>query len=763
MAEPTPAQLASLRSSAWYLEQRGQLPCGIYRYICYCPVRELHALKHIPVKGIKPKPALLYRIAWLTDAQWEHALAAAAPIQLIEAAPRLKSTVVLPEDTSRDAVGRALGAAEILTLKEGGKRARALARRTRIMTQLAQPKTLRLLLDPAHRLMQLRAISKREKVHQDTVERDLERLLDHGVNVARAAVDGYGRCGRKAGGEYTKKQGRPRNLDDEAKAQWVGVNVTEQDRRNIREFLQSSYKPADSVADNYRDFKARFAIAQRQILTGAFVALKMRPDQEFMSESQFRYHIVKQRKELALALGAQRIKVVTAQEVATRLGSARDGVHAPGQRLLMDSTIADVYLVCEWDRTRIIGRPVIYVVIDAATSVIHAIHVTLRPPSAEQGKIALFLALTGQCAVLEDFGLGAYQALLPRACSPTELVWDRGEMHSKEGHAVAALLNAILSVPPPYKPEWKGIVERSFRILNQYVIHWLPGSTKGRLRERGERDHRLDSVLTLREFTRILLIGVLLWNLRGEPSVRLEPAQLADLPGAGPVDLYQWGLVNRHGSPSYLPYDELAVRLLTPMTTHIAGAGITIDNYRWVGNWMRDEQLAAQGILQQQAKVYRLPQAPGRALVHMAGEQHLREAMLPASFGVAQGSSWEDIEELMAVERQTKSLHQLQTQGFETAAHHTMREQIKTAKAETAAAHEAKPQSKAQRLGSIKANRTLSEALDAIAGQQAMKGESGGVHDADVADDASTRSESAPMVPGGSSFLEALRKKKASA
>ena len=46
------------------------------------------------------------------------------------------------------------------------------------------------------------------------------------------------------------------------------------------------------------------------------------------------------------------------------VGSATNKASGPGDVFEIDATIADIYLVSEIDRSRIIGRPVIYIVKD---------------------------------------------------------------------------------------------------------------------------------------------------------------------------------------------------------------------------------------------------------------------------------------------------------------------------------------------------------------------------------------------------------------
>lgn len=63
------------------------------------------------------------------------------------------------------------------------------------------------------------------------------------------------------------------------------------------------------------------------------------------------------------------------------LGSSTQESFGPGSRFQIDATVADVYLVSEYKREWIIGRPVIYVVIDVFSRVITGIYIGLEGPS----------------------------------------------------------------------------------------------------------------------------------------------------------------------------------------------------------------------------------------------------------------------------------------------------------------------------------------------------------------------------------------------
>jgi len=63
------------------------------------------------------------------------------------------------------------------------------------------------------------------------------------------------------------------------------------------------------------------------------------------------------------------------------LGSSSTDAIGPGSVFQIDATVADVYLVSRFNRTHIIGRPVLYIVQDCFSKLIVGLYVGLEGPS----------------------------------------------------------------------------------------------------------------------------------------------------------------------------------------------------------------------------------------------------------------------------------------------------------------------------------------------------------------------------------------------
>lgn len=679
--------------------QGTHLPDGIYRAVYLDPTCDRFTLKLLPETTTKSKSAgdgakrtsPIHTISALGLKQFVHS-ANASQVDVIRFA-RMPDTGQLSE-----------------------KALKAYEHRKNALGAMVKPELLAELLGP-HPMPALVLLAKNFGMTLQQSRRLFHRLLDCGLDVAIAATNGYANCGRgrQAGKELPKKLGRPyRHVKTGFDPLWKGINGGPNLDRCLDLFIASGYKAADNITANFNKFRTTFAVKQIQQFETGNVSRVMLPDNEFWTYSQFRHHLPKRIQARKETLNRENRRVVNARSFRAYVGSAAHRVPTPAHRLIIDSTIADAYLVCNWDRSRLLGRPTVYIVICSLTSTVVGLHVTMHSPSAKQAKIALYRAISDKTSWLTGFGLEAYVDLFPQSPIPAEIVWDRGELHSQDGRDVAASLCVDVGIPGPYMPEWKGIVERFFRTLNDAVIHWLPGSTRGLVRERGNKDVRLDAVLTMHEFIALLINSILIWNLRGQSSTMVRPEAIADGATPGPVGNWSWGMKNLHGSPTFLSRDEAIVRLLEPQPCEIGDHGIMKENFHWVGDWMGDPDLALRGVLLQPARIYPNPDMARTSFIRMQGENILRPAYLAPDWAVNDENSLEDLEDFVAHSLQTGTLHGRKTEGFETSALASSQKIITAATKATTQAHNARPQSKAAYVTDARSARKEAQAREGL-------------------------------------------------
>ncbi len=118
------------------------------------------------------------------------------------------------------------------------------------------------------------------------------------------------------------------------------------------------------------------------------------------------------------------------------VGSSYDGVAGPGHAYAIDSTVGDVYLRSAINRTWIVGRPIVYIIVDVWSTAIVGFYVCLRPPSWRAAKVALFSTFADPRLIAELWGYEYRMVLDPAPTAPFTFWCDRGEYlshHSRSG------------------------------------------------------------------------------------------------------------------------------------------------------------------------------------------------------------------------------------------------------------------------------------------------------------------------------------------
>ncbi|MBY8031501.1 DDE-type integrase/transposase/recombinase [Vibrio fluvialis] len=243
--------------------------------------------------------------------------------------------------------------------------------------------------------------------------------------------------------------------------------------------------------------------------------------------------------------------------------TANTQVLGPGSRYEIDATIADIYLVSDSERKNIVGRPVVYMVIDVFSRMIAGFYVGFETPSYAAAMQALYMAVTDKKAYCRELGFDIDSQEWPSVGLPDAILADRGELLGYQIESLESNFSVRIENTPPYRGDAKGIVERNFRTIQASFGPFVPGYVSGfKERKRGGRDYRLDAKLTVRDFTQIILSSVLYHNQYAVlEKYDRESDMPTELPNT-PVHLWNWGIQHRVGRLHQADPDALRVALL---------------------------------------------------------------------------------------------------------------------------------------------------------------------------------------------------------
>ncbi|MFB2839101.1 Mu transposase C-terminal domain-containing protein [Floridanema evergladense] len=431
---------------------------------------------------------------------------------------------------------------------------------------------------PKQRGVLLRDAEQRTGRTRMTLYKYLRRYWQGG-QTKNALLPLFDKCGAK--GKERKshgpKRGRPTKL---AKATAIprGVNVDENIRDKFRRGIIKFYENPNgrTLQDAYdKTLKEYFKKGYELAPDGTLIPY-LPPASELPTFGQFYYWYEKERnaeQSLSKRKGQRRYNL-SHREV---LGDSTQMAFGPGSLYQIDATIGDVYLVSSLDRSRIIGRPVIYAVIDVFSRLVVGISVGLEGPSWLGAMQALENAASDKVSFCQEYGIEITQEDWPSCHLPEELLADRGELEGYNADNLVNALNVKVSNTPPYRADWKAIIERNFRLSNDKFIHWIPGAVY-RPRERGDTDYRLDAVLDLHQFRKLMVLSVLDHNKEHRMDwYRMDEFMIQDRIEPYPIDLWNWGIRNRVGHLRKVSSDVLKLNLLTTTEATVTYRGIRFE------------------------------------------------------------------------------------------------------------------------------------------------------------------------------------------
>jgi len=273
------------------------------------------------------------------------------------------------------------------------------------------------------------------------------------------------------------------------------------------------------------------------------------------------------------------------------LGSSTLEAPGPGFRFQIDATMADIYIVSEIDRSQVIGRPTVYIIIDVFSRMITGVYVGLESPSWNGAMMALDSMVADKVELCKKYNINIELKDWPCSYVPETIIADRGEM---EGYGVKNLINNLnitIENTSPYRGDLKGIVERFFRTMNERIESFLPGAIMKDYRKRGDPDYRLEAKLTLKEITEIVLRSVLLHNIREIEKYPLTPEMIRDEVLPTPLDLWNWGIENKKGTLRKIDQNRFRMNILPRGKATIRRGAVVFRNLHYGASELLDENL----------------------------------------------------------------------------------------------------------------------------------------------------------------------------
>ncbi len=240
----------------------------------------------------------------------------------------------------------------------------------------------------------------------------------------------------------------------------------------------------------------------------------------------------------------------------------------PGASYQLDAMRADVQLVSRADREQAIGRPHIYVVQDAYSRLITGVHVGLGPANWPQAMLALANCAADKQRYSQQYGRRIEAGQWPGRHLPDTLfvaapLAALAGAEWGDGGTLRTNFN-LRCVTADHGPgDWQEVLARRFRLLAPEVAHAATGANA----LVAGAPCRLDGVLDVAQFTRIVIDCILYYNHR-------QPAPDT----AAPATLWDWGVEHRGGALKTYPEHLVRCSLMPVATAMVSCDGIAFAN-----------------------------------------------------------------------------------------------------------------------------------------------------------------------------------------
>ena len=415
-------------------------------------------------------------------------------------------------------------------------------------------------------LSELSAQQNRDKAN---FYRYLQKYWKRG-KTPNAFLQDFRNCGKGPKAQKNKKLGRPAVHEG-----GFGKILTDEDLKHFEAAIGRYYlnRSGASLAETYSKMLGDYYSVQVEGNEGQ-KSYRLLPEDQIPSVTQLRYWYSKnrdQKKEASKRIGDAKFEL-TGRAI---IGRSDYQLMGPGSKYQIDATVGDIYLVSQFDRKDIIGRPVLYFVVDSYSRIVTGMYVGLEGPSWAGAMMAIENAAGDKVSYCAEYGITITEDEWPCHHVPTAILGDRGEMESRFADNLVKVLGIRIENAPPYRADMKGIIEQHFHTINTNATPFLPGKVLPDMSERGGRDYRLDAKLDIRQFTQIIIRCVLYYNNSHYMDYYEKNEQMMELGvNAIPLELWKFGIRYCSGSLRTVPKDVLRQALMPSDKASITERGV---------------------------------------------------------------------------------------------------------------------------------------------------------------------------------------------
>lgn len=397
-----------------------------------------------------------------------------------------------------------------------------------------------------------------------TLYKHLRRYWQRG-QCREALMPDFAKCGRRGKG-ITAKRGPNKSTD------YAIYQLTTEDLAHFKRVLKKKY---------LKDKRSSIAATFQAVLEERYTFLdgngdpQIRPLGSRPTERQFRHFLRQMCSTEAVIRGREGDKEFE-QNHAPKLGTVLADCLGVGHYYEIDATIADLWLVLEQTRSRIIGKATLYLIVDRASNLIVGFYVGLEYPSWAGARQAILSIAQDKAELCRMYGVKYDPADWPaHQVFPKQFLADRGEMLSKASDYVSDDLQIGVANLPADSPQKKPLVECNFKLVHAVIKDVAPAyQPPDEAMKRRGKHYEQDACLTIKEFTTTILEAIIARNRLEMKKFNLGLKQIAAGVRPTPIALWNDGIVRRSGLLTRFTEEHVRQALLTKEPASVTGEGI---------------------------------------------------------------------------------------------------------------------------------------------------------------------------------------------
>lgn len=400
-----------------------------------------------------------------------------------------------------------------------------------------------------------------------TILKNLRKYWQRGM-VINCLLPDYVNSGNKGNYEYKKKTGRPRKRSG-------GINITDELLVIFKKYIKKYYlnKKKPSLMFAYKmmlkeEFNKGYVFDEK-----GKKYLKLEDEENIPTYDQFYYWFRKTYKNETIIKNREGDSAYE-RDHREMLGSTEFDTFGPGSLYQIDSTPADIFLLNRINTNWMVGKPTLYFVIDVFSRMITGFYICLNAASWISMASALKNAFSDKEEYCRNLGIDISKHQWPVKGLPSAIIGDRGELESKFADGLVYGVGIEIDNNPPYRPDWKGIVEQLFHSSHESIRPLLPGYLHKDSNGRGGKDFRTQATLTLDDYIKVIVYFVNYYNHNHYMGDYIRnPEMIADNVRPIPIELWNWG-VRTYGSLKTLDEQIVNFHLLPVDKATITAEGI---------------------------------------------------------------------------------------------------------------------------------------------------------------------------------------------